>query len=822
MNIPEKYYRELPVSAVAAEINESLKSNGRIVVTAPPGSGKSTLLPLTISESMPQGRILMLEPRRAAARQIAMRMAYMIGESAGETVGYCMRFESKVSKATRIEVVTEGVMERMLIDDPTLEGVAAVIFDEFHERSLAADLSLALTLEAQRALRPDLRIIVMSATMDTESLCKALDAPLIEADGKMHEVEIIYSEDVNIQDCAADVVSAVRRAWREQPGNILAFLPGQAEIARCQEALSEALPEAVVLPLHGMLPAAEQYRAIEYNPAGRRKIVLATPIAETSLTIEGITAVVDSGLYRAVRYDPSSALSRLVTERISLDMACQRSGRAGRLQAGVCYRLWTKATESRMKPNRVPEIAEADLSGMLLDIAAWGCGSAEELPWLTPAPRGHVAEALQLLTRLGATDSRGMITPHGRRMSALPCNPRIANMLVTAGSEAEKALASDIAAILEDKDPINNENDADINTRIALLRQARSSHKTGRMNRIISIAAQYRRMVRCQEDNGPVDVNRTGRLIASAYPERIAMRVSDGVYRMSGGENVRLNDADDLSGCEFLAVASVGRRIFMASPVSRDDLEKMAVSYDNISWSAREGRLIARTELRIGVLTVGTRQLESPDAEAMARELGRAAQKEGLTMLDFNEDAGRMQRRVAMAAEWHPELAIPDISTEAMLASAPDWLPAFAAGATTVAELRKIDLREVIRSIVGYETMRKIDEIAPEHLRLPSRRNARIDYRNGSPMPVVSARLQDCLGMYDTPSIDGGRRQVLMELLSPGFKPVQLTADLRGFWTSTYFDVRKELRRRYPKHLWPDNPLSFTEADRQRPKGKDS
>lgn len=820
MKIPRKYYNELPVSAIAAEVNESLRRNGRIVVTAPPGSGKSTLLPLIVLQDMPEGRIVMLEPRRAAARQIAMRMAFMLGETAGATVGYRMRFESRVSEATRIEVVTEGVMERMLIDDPALDGINTVIFDEFHERSLAADLTLAMTLEAQRALRPDLRVIVMSATMDTESLCKALDAPLIEAEGKMHNVSIIYGEDADLHNCAPAVVAAVRRAWREQSGNILAFLPGQAEIARCMEALCESLPDAVVLPLHGMLPPAAQYRAIEYNPDGQRKIVLATPIAETSLTIGGITAVVDSGLYRAVHYDPSTALSRLVTGRISLDMARQRTGRAGRLQDGVCYRLWSKATENRMNANRVPEISEADLSGMLLDIAAWGCGAADELPWITLPPRGHITEGLNLLERLGAIDSRGIITPHGRKMASLPSHPRIANMLIRAASGHERSLATDIAAILEDKDPVGDENDTDINTRISLLRRLRSAGKQGRLGRIISIAAQYRHMMRCSEDNTQFDPYVTGKLIASAYPERIAMRAADNIYRMSGGAEVRISDADDLSGCEFLAIASVGKRIFLASPVDRSDLEEIAVSYDNITWNSREGRLITRKESRIGALTIGSRPLESPDRDAMARELGRAVQREGLSMLDFNDNVGRLQRRIMMAGEWHPELELPDVSTEALLASAPQWLPAYAGGATTVAELRKIDLREVIRSIAGYALMHEIDVIAPETLRLPTGRNALIDYRSGSPLPVVSARLQECLGMYDTPRIDGGRRQVVMELLSPGYKPVQLTSDLRGFWTSTYFEVRKELRRRYPKHLWPDNPLEFTEADRQRSKSR--
>lgn len=399
---PLKMYPDfprLPVSAIAGDVNASLKISPRLVVTAPPGSGKSTLLPLTILEALPEGKIVMLEPRRAAARQIAMRMAQMLGQKPGETVGYRMRFESKVSAATRIEVVTEGVMERMLIDDPTLDGVAVVIFDEFHERSLTADLTLALTREAQSVLRPDLGIVLMSATMDADALCRVLDAPLIEAKGKLYDVELLYGDDIDMHDCVPAVVSAVRKAYREQPGNILVFLPGAGEIAACAEALAD-LPDALLMPLHGMLPPAEQYRAIEYNPQDMRKIVLATPIAETSLTIEGIRTVVDSGLCRAVRYDPSTRLSQLVTERISLDMARQRAGRAGRLCEGVCYRLWSKAAEHRMRENRTPEIADADLSAMMLSLAAWGGGEVENLPWLTPPSPGHIAEAKRLLRPL--------------------------------------------------------------------------------------------------------------------------------------------------------------------------------------------------------------------------------------------------------------------------------------------------------------------------------------------------------------------------------------------------------------------------------------
>lgn len=811
MKIGSEYISGLPVAAIADRVNKALRTKARAVVTAPPGSGKSTLLPLTILQGVTSGKVVMLEPRRAAARQIAMRMARMIGEEAGQTVGYRMRFESKVSSETRLEVVTEGVMERMLTDDPTLDGIGAVIFDEFHERSLTADLSLALTLEAQNVLRPDLRVVIMSATMDTDALCRRLDAPVIQASGKMYDVRIYNGDDIDIRDCAECVASAVRKAWREQEGDILAFLPGQAEIIRCQTILEQGLPEAVILPLHGMLPPAQQYRAIEYRPEGSRRIVLATPVAETSLTIGGIRTVVDSGFYRAVRFNPVSGLGHLVTERISLDMAVQRAGRAGRLSDGVCYRLWSKATEYRMSPSRVPEILEADLSAMMLDIAVWGGSEAEKLPWLTPPPAGHVAEGRRLLRALGAFGEDNALTGHGKQIAKLPCHPRIANMLVRASGDSMRALAADIAAMLEEKDPVCSDGDADINTRIDLLRRQRRKGDavSGVWKRIAGVASQYRRITGCAVDNSPVNDLDTGRLLLYAYPERLAMRVGDGVFRLPSGENVTIGREDDLAAREFLAVAAMGRRIFLASSVRREDVEALSKPYTNISWDSREGRLVARNELRVGVLITATRPVDSVSPETKAQVLARAAQKEGRGMFDFNDSVCGLQQRIAAVAEWHPELGLPDVTTDRLLADTAEWLPMYLGKAATRAELRRIDMCRVIEGVVGYDMMAAVDRIAPTHIKLPSGRTARIDYRPGSPDPVVSARLQDCLGMADTPRIDNGRRPVLMELLSPGYKPVQLTRDLRGFWTSTYFEVRKELRRRYPKHRWPDDPLSY-------------
>lgn len=811
-------YRDtLPVGEIADAVNESLKRLPRLVVTAPPGAGKSTLLPLTLLESLPEGKILMLEPRRLAARQIAARMAAMIGEKPGQTVGYRVRFESKVSASTRIEVLTEGILGRMLVDDPTLDGVAAVIFDEFHERSLASDMAFALTREAQNVVRPDLKMLVMSATIDTDELCRSFDAPLIESRGRMHPVEIVNGDDIDARDCAGEVARTVKRVLRQRSGDILAFLPGQREIERCAEMLQGLGSDVIVCPLYGLLPPDEQRRTLMPAQPGMRKIVLATSIAETSLTIEGVMTVIDSGLCRTQIFDPATGLSRLATVRVSLDMARQRSGRAGRLGPGTAYRLWSKAAELRMAECRTPEIADADLAPLVLDIAAWGESDPSRLPWITPPHAGRIAQARRLLTMLGALDTRGAITPHGRRLASLPCHPRIAQMLVCAATPQLKALAADIAALIEEKDPLgDSNNDADINTRIALLRQQRSRRQTGRYARIISIAAQYRRLVDAPDDNSPVEPTDTGMLIASAYPERIAMIADENGttvrYRLASGDFMTLDSGDDLSKHRLLAVASLGNRVFLAAPVEEENIATQGRWVDNVSWDTRAARAVARRELHIGALTIATRPIDiSADIrEAIITAICQAAPKEGLTMFDFSADATRrMQMRIAAVAEWHPELGLPDVSADALLTSAADWLPMYIGRATTVAELRKIDIAAVMWGLLTYEQQTAVDSAAPTHLKLPCGRTVRIDYRSGSEAPVVSARLQDCFGLTATPRVDSGRRPVLMELLSPGFKPVQLTQDIEGFWRNTYFEVRKELRRRYPKHRWPDNPLDL-------------
>lgn len=801
-----KYIHELPVGEVTAEVNAALRQKPRVVVTAPPGAGKSTLLPLTIMTDTPEGRILMLEPRRLAARQVAQRMAEMLGERVGQTVGYTIRFESRVSDRTRIEVVTEGILQRMLVDDPTLDGISVVIFDEFHERSLYSDIAYALTLEAQRLIRPDLKIIIMSATIDTDYICGRFDAPLIESKGRAYDVEIIRAAESDANTCVADTAAAIRRALREQSGDILAFLPGQGEIMKCRDLLANLPSDIHICTLYGMLPFEEQRRTLAPSPAGTRKIVLSTPIAETSLTIEGIRTVVDSGFYKGMVFDARSGLSHLETMRISLDMARQRSGRAGRLSEGVCYRLWSNPVELRMKESRVPEIEEADLSSMVLDIAAWGESDVFALPWLTPPPRDKVFKARQLLCSLGAVNDKGEITPHGRKLARIPCHPRIAQMLTVADDNATKALGADIAAILDEKDPINDENDSDITTRIILLREARRRGNGGRFGRIIKIAEQYRRLVNAKEDNTIPDQTAIGALVALAYPERTALMVADCRYRLANGDEVRINAEDVLSSRKFLAIASLGKRIFLAAPVDEVVLRDMGTWNEKLHWDNKQGRVVARRELRLGALLLDTAVSDSIDRAQITEAICAAAVKDGRSMFDFTDDVTRLIQRIETVAGWHPELELPDVSVDRLLETSREWLPLYIGDATTVRELKRIDICQVVWGLLTYAQQQSVDAIAPSHYRLPNGRNVRLDYRVGADSPVLSARLEDCFGIRETPRVDNGTRPMLMELLSPGYKPVQLTKDIASFWSTTYHEVRKELRRRYPKHPWPENP----------------
>ena len=878
----------LPASLIADDVNNALQTHHSLVITAPPGAGKSTLLPLTILSSLGEGeKILMLEPRRLAARQIAERMAQILGETVGETVGYRVRFESKLSKRTRIEVLTEGILTRMLVDDATLDGVNIVIFDEFHERSINSDLALALTRQAQEIIRPDLKIVIMSATIDACGICAALNAPLIESDGRMFPVELHYAdEDTDPRDIAAVAASTTIEAYKKHEGDILVFLPGQAEIERCFELLSNSqhltaspsqpitttpsqhlntsggalvssapttpqhlnttTPHHLTIhPLYGNLSPENQRRAIAPSAPGERKIVIATPIAETSITIEGVRVVIDSGLCRQVVFDARTGLSHLQTVRISMDMATQRMGRAGRVAESVCYRLWTKASEHLMAEQRKPEIEEADLAPMVLYTAAFGESDAETLPWLTMPPRAGVFKAKELLAALGAIDKNGNITSVDKRMSALPCHPRIARMilattnLTTSTSQGvhlsqvhqqhlttstshhnNTSLACDIAALLEEKDPMSDTAGTDLTLRLSALRVARRKGQLGRWQRIAKIAAEYRRMAHTDEENRDPAPMEVGLLVAHAYPERIARSTNSiGGYRLASGTNVQLDAADQQSAHSWIAIASLHSapgatgRVFLAAPLDPEDLNAEFVKeVDNISWDTKQGCVVMQREQRIGKLMLSEKPIHDADKEQVKSIVCEAMKKDGLTMMAWSEKAvEQVQRRVAQVAAWHPELALPDVSTEHLLSTTADWLPFYLEEGgrvkSSVQELRKLNLAEIIWNLLPYEAQQEVDRLAPTHIEVPTGSRIRIDYRTGAEAPVLSVRLQECFGMERTPCVDDGKRPVLMELLSPGFKPVQLTQDLASFWQGTYFEVRKELRRRYPKHYWPENPL---------------
>ena len=809
----------LPAAAIAEQLNAALSERHAAVVIAPPGAGKSTLLPLTMLKALPEGRIIMLEPRRMAARQVAMRMAQLLDEPVGQTVGYQVRFERKVSAKTRIEVVTEGILSRRMTDDPTLDGVSCIIFDEFHERSLQTDLTFCLARQVRDILRPDLNLVVMSATIDAAPICRAIGATEITCSGKMFPVDIVHTNaDAAPSQIADAVAAAVSRAHREHEGDILAFLPGQADIMRCAERLADSLGPTTICPLYGNLPADRQQAAIAPSPEGQRKVVLATPIAETSITIEGVRIVVDSGYCRQLVYDATTGLSHLDTVRISRDMARQRAGRAGRVAPGICYELWTAATDLRMDENRQPEILYADLTPMALDIAAFGETDIQAMPWLTPPPESSLREAQDELRLLHALTPDGHITALGRRMALLPCHPRIARMMVQGNDRRRKALACDVAAILEEKDVMNaNEVYTSLLLRVTALRDARCNRHLGSWSRIAKIAAEYARMANVDTDNSYVDGEEIGALVASGYPERIAMAMGhNGDYRLANGSTVSLAPDDPLAGYPWIAVAALhagshGRgRAFLAAPVNIHDIDDLTTWYDNITWITHQGGIVAQREQRIGQLVVQTKPLTDLDKDRLTTIVCNAVAKEGQGLLDWNDDVLTLQLRVALVARWHPELSLPDLSTSHLLQHPETWLPFWISKngriMTTTAELHKIDLTQVLWNILTYEQQQALDRLAPMRIGVTSRRQIKVRYRVGTDVPVVSVRLQECFGMTDTPTVDDGRVPVLMELLSPGFKPVQLTSDLRSFWQSAYFDVRKELRRRYPKHAWPEDP----------------
>jgi len=809
----------LPIGEVIPQVRQQLALHNTLILTTPPGAGKSTVVPLALLREPWLGdkKIVMLEPRRLAASSIAHRMASLLGETAGETVGYRVRFENQTSARTRIEVVTEGILTRMLHQDNALEDVGMVIFDEFHERRLHTDLSLALCRESQQVLRPDLRLLVMSATLDTAQLAALLQAPVVESSGRTFPVEIIHAGDVPREEIIEACVRTAVRAIKETTGDVLVFLPGEAEIRSCEQALQQRALNISIHPLYGQLSLAEQHAAIQPDRNGRRKIVLATSIAETSLTIEGISVVVDSGYTRTMVFDPGSGLSRLKTLRISRDAADQRAGRAGRLGPGSCYRLWSAATEQRLAPYRTPEMVEADLTSLLLDTAQWGIRDLTRLDWLTPPPAPVVAAATQLLETLGALAGQ-KITTHGKAIHALPCHPRIAHMLVASKALNLTTLAVDVAALLEERDPLGREAGTDINLRIETLRRHRSSAKQGkRFGNIEKIARSYRKLLAVKEDNGPVAPLQTGLLLAHAYPERIARARNDGkgTYQLAGGRRAVIPPADNLAHEPWVTIALLDARegtgkVFLASSVDPHDLAAFTQETQRIVWDTHKGGIIASRDQRIGSITISSTPLADPDEARISNAVCDAIRAEGMQLLPFTDAVEQWQHRVLSLRHWRPEEAWPEVSTAILLQHPEQWLLPYIEGVRRTEDFKKLDLLQILRYSLDYEQQLALERLAPPIMEVPSGSSVKLQYHPLGEPPVLAVRLQEVFGLLDTPHVNDGHTPVVLHLLSPGFKPVQVTRDLRSFWQTTYFEVRKELKRRYPKHAWPEDPLTAT------------
>lgn len=807
---------ELPVREAILQIQHALASDTTLILKAPTGAGKSTLVPVALlNEPWLKGKkILMLEPRRLAAKTIALRMAELLGEKIGETVGYRIRFENRVGENTLLEVLTEGILTRMLQDDNALDGVGLVIFDEFHERSIHADVALALCREAQQVLRPDLRMVVMSATIDMLQLAAMLNAAVVESKGRLFPVDIHYFGDADERMLPELTAHLVKDVMKKHEGDALVFLPGQGEIKKCEELLRTALKGVMIHPLYGQLTGNEQFAAIMPNRQGRRKVVLATNIAETSLTIEGIKIVVDSGFARRARFDPASGMERLETVRISRESADQRAGRAGRLSAGVCYRMWTKATDSRLEEHTTPEIEHADLCNLMLDMAQWGIADPRSLTWVTPPPQRHVAQASELLHQLEALENN-RITDHGRQLHRLPTHPRIAHMLIRAQEAGHLALATDIAPLLEERDPLPPDSGIDINLRIEALRRFRREKAGGnRLMRIEQLAAQYRSMFNIDADNGAVNEYETGIILAYAYPERIACARpgNNAQFQLANGRIAAAGHRDNLAHEPWLAIAHVSDRdsmgkIFMASPLNPKDLAPLVKTTETITWDTRKGGLIASADLRIGSIVLKSTPLPAPDDSKLIRAITDAIQKEGKNLLTWDEATEQWQNRVLSLRKWRPELRLPDVQTEALLLTNVEWLSPYLNTVKKPDDLKKLNIKEILHYSLSPAQQQQLNTLAPEHVEVPSGSHIRLQYKPDGTSPVLPVRLQECFGLEDTPKVNEGRVAVLMHLLSPGYKPVQVTGDLRSFWNNAYFDVRKELKIRYPKHSWPENPL---------------
>ncbi|ANY90109.1 MULTISPECIES: ATP-dependent helicase HrpB [Pseudomonas] len=838
----------LPIDAVLPALRQALSERHEAVLEAPPGAGKTTRVPLALLDEpwLAGQTILMLEPRRLAARAAAERLASELGEKVGETVGYRIRLDSKVGPKTRIEVVTEGILTRRLQADPALEGVGLLIFDEFHERSLDADLALALSLNGRELLRdePPLKILLMSATLEGERLSRLLDdAPVVSSEGRMHPVDIRWSRPYQPGEFVEPrVVDCVLQALAEQPGSLLVFLPGQAEIRRVHQALQEALgerPDVLLCPLHGELDLNAQRAAIEPAPQGLRKVVLATNIAETSLTIDGVRVVIDAGLARVPRFDPGSGMTRLETQRISRASATQRAGRAGRLEPGVCYRLWSEAQHDQLAAHGSAEILQADLAGLALQLARWGVWP-DQLRWLDPPPSAAHAQACDLLARLGAfkPGSREHLSEHGKAMAELPAHPRIAHLLLRGQALGLADMACDVAALLGERDILRGAG-ADLHSRMVLLSGETKVVRGGQggVQRARQLARQYRGLLRGKAGATVADADHPrwlGALLALAYPDRVAQQRREGgaEYRLANGRAALFAEVDALMKCPWLVIADLGsrqgqreERIYLAAEFDpglfEGVLAEQVETLDVLDWDEREQVLRAERQRKVGELVLSREPLPGLDDETRAKALLGLVRRKGLNLLTWTPELRQWQARVAllrhldMNKEGHSEW--PDLGDEALLASLESWLQPYLGKVSRLGHFAQLDLPSILRNLLPWPLPQRLEELAPAHLTVPSGSNIRLDYSETP--PILAVRLQELFGLADTPRIAQGRQQVKLHLLSPARRPVQVTQDLANFWRTTYAEVKKDLKGRYPKHYWPDDPLVAEATARAKPRG---
>jgi ATP-dependent helicase HrpB len=808
----------LPVHEALPALKAQLAQSNAAVLVAPPGAGKTTVVPLELlGESWTSGgKIIVLEPRRLAARAAAHRMAQTLGEPVGETVGFRVRMQSRVSARTRIEVVTEGVFTRMILADPELAGVACVIFDEFHERSLDADLGLALARDAQKVLREDLRLLVMSATLDGAAVARLLDeTTVVESQGRMYPVETRYLGRDETQRLEDRVVRAVERALAEEGGSILVFLPGQGEILPTAERLAERLrrPDVDVAPLYGALDPRDQDRAIEPAPAGRRKVVLATSIAETSLTIQGVRVVIDCGLARVPRFDPASGLTRLATVRVSRAAADQRRGRAGRTEPGACYRLWDEAETRALPAYGDPEILDADLSGLALDLARWGVKDAADLAFLDPPPAAAFGEARALLSRLEALDDDGVLTAHGRALADFPLAPRLAHMILKAADTGQAARAARIAALITERNLGGR--DADLRHRLEGLERDRGP----RARDAKALADRWAGLAPKSGRGAPLS---DGLLLAFAYPERVAKaRGGQGEFQLVSGRGAFVEATDALARERWLAAAELGGgdrrdRILLAAPLEDAELAAFADQFEveeRLDESGG-GRLRAKRLTRLGRLTIREEIDENPDPALIARALADRVRREGLKILPWGEAAASLRERAAFLHARDP--AWPDLSDEALLAQLDDWLTPVLAGLRGLNALRPDVLDGALRTLVPWDQQRRLDAEAPARWTAPTGNSFAIDYA-AEAGPRVDVRVQEVFGLAQHPTVGGV--PLTLSLLSPAHRPIQTTKDLPGFWKGSWKDVRAEMRGRYPKHVWPEDPASAAPTTRAKPRG---